>query len=89
MFRRIYTPVTRTRSRIEFVTQGFSKSLRLLDHTRRFSIARQGDGWQVREERDNKIIREVLYQDWHRVERARQSFAITLDELTKKGWAEN
>lgn len=68
--------------------QGFSKSLRFLDHTRSFSIVRKGDGWEVREERDNKIIREVRYQDWHRVERARRSFVSKLNDLTREGWAE-
>jgi hypothetical protein len=27
-------------------------------------------GWEVREERDDRVVRLVTYTDWHRVERA-------------------
>jgi hypothetical protein len=33
-------------------------------------------GWRVREERDNVVVREVEYEDWHRVERALMLFNI-------------
>ena len=61
---------------------GFSKSLRLLEQTRRFTIDQTPGGWEVREERNNKVVRQALYQDWHRVERARRSFVTKLNDLT-------
>lgn len=66
----------------------FSKSLRNHDHTLRFSIDATDSGWEVREERDSRVVRKVHYQDWHRVERARRSISIELDALQKKGWQE-
>lgn len=65
----------------------FSKSLRYQEHTLRFSIATTDGGWEVREERDSRVVKTVQYQDWHRVERARRSIAIELDALQKQGWA--
>lgn len=64
----------------------FDKSLRHLEQTRRYSIAATDSGWEVREERDNEVVRKVRYQDWHRVERARRSIAHELEELRNKGW---
>jgi len=66
----------------------FSKTLSRQDRTIRYSISATSDGWQVREERDNRVVKEVRYSDWHRVERARQSITITLRDLEDKGWAE-
>ena len=66
----------------------FDKSLRHLHNTRRYSIATTDTGWEVREERDSKVVRKVHYQDWHRVERARRSIAHELDELQSQGWSE-
>ena len=66
----------------------FDKQLKYLDNTRRYSILTTEAGWEVREERDSKIVKKVNYQDWHRVERARRSIAIELDELQKNGWHE-
>ena len=66
----------------------FSRKLQYLDHTRRYSIAATVDGWEVREERDSKVVRQERYDDWHRVERARRSITSELDDLRSKGWAE-
>jgi hypothetical protein len=33
-------------------------------------------------------VRSVHYQDWHRVERARRSITIELDDLQRQGWSE-
>jgi hypothetical protein len=66
----------------------FEKSLRHDQQTRRFSIAVTEAGWEVREERDSEVVRQVHYQDWHRVERARRAIAIELDDLQRKGWSE-
>ena len=51
----------------EFVTPG---------HTTRFTITRDAQGWEVREERDNAIVKHANYADWHRVERALHSFEL-------------
>lgn len=67
----------------------FSKSLRFLDQTLRYSIVPSEAGWEVREERDSKVVRQVQYQDWHRVERARRSIEIKSNELKAHGWAES
>jgi hypothetical protein len=64
----------------------YSTQLRLQEQTRRYSIVALPDGWEVREERDSEVVRKVHYQDWHRVERARQSFTIKLRELKANGW---
>ena len=66
----------------------FVKNLRYLEQTRRYSIAATDAGWEVREERDRKIVRREHYRDWHRVERARRSITIELDALRSKGWRE-
>jgi hypothetical protein len=66
----------------------FAKSLRNQDQTRRYSISATDSGWEVREERDSEVVKKVHYQDWHRVERARRSITIELDDLRKQGWSE-
>ena len=66
----------------------FSRKLQYLDHTRRYSIAATDEGWEVREERDSKVVRQAHYQDWYRVERARRSITTELRDLRAKGWAE-
>lgn len=66
----------------------FCKSLRYDHQTRRYSIAATPTGWEVREERDSEVVRQVHYQDWHRVERARRSIAMELDQLERSGWSE-
>ena len=66
----------------------FDKSLRHHQQTLRYSIAATPTGWEVREERDNEVVKTVHYQDWHRVERARRSIAIVLDDLQRQGWLE-
>ena len=50
----------------------FERNLHCDGHTRRFLIEAKGvDGWEVREEQDSAVVRAKLYDDWHRVERAR------------------
>ncbi len=66
----------------------FSKSLRYHEQTRRYSIAPTETGWEVREERGSEVVKQVHYQDWHRVERARRSITIELDDLQRQGWSE-
>jgi len=45
-------------------------------HTDRFTVTRGSAGWDVREERDDHVVRKVNYQDWHRVERAMHVFEL-------------
>jgi N-methylhydantoinase B/oxoprolinase/acetone carboxylase alpha subunit len=56
-------------------------------HTRRFRIkAIGGEGWEVREEQDSAVVRAKVYDDWHRVERARTVFEVEILQLTEQGW---
>jgi hypothetical protein len=64
----------------------FMRSLRYADHTRCYSIARTNAGWEVREERDSRLVRRQEYHDWHRVERARRSMAGEVSQLQDAGW---
>jgi hypothetical protein len=46
-------------------------------HVSRLSVSRRADaGWEVREERDNRVVRRAQLTDWHRVERALQVFEM-------------
>ena len=36
----------------------------------RVKVTRSQHGWEVREERNNEVVRSATYTDWHRVERA-------------------
>jgi hypothetical protein len=54
----------------------FSSELTQDGHTRRLTITRSSAGWEVREEHDSRVVRTVNCSDWHRVERARQMFAL-------------
>ena len=54
----------------------FARTLVKAAHVRRFSITQQPtNGWEVRDERDEKI-RFLHYEDWHRVERARRAVEV-------------
>ena len=57
---------------------------------RRFTITDAGNaGWEVREEEGSRVIWRRRYNDWHRVERARMSFATQALELAASGWKES
>jgi len=59
-------------------------------HTRKFSIISTGaSGWEVRDEQDSRVLRWVQYRDWHRVERARMTFALEAALLEESGWNES
>jgi hypothetical protein len=64
----------------------FTELLRNADHTRRYSIEMTPSGWQMRQEQDSQVVRVVEYHDWHRVERARRSIALEVNELEAAGW---
>ncbi|MGE0591978.1 MAG: hypothetical protein AB7G23_02495 [Vicinamibacterales bacterium] len=68
----------------------YQRELRNAAHTWRFTI-RQADavGWEIREERDSQVVRQVVYDDWHRVERARMAFAVEAAVLQETGWTES
>ncbi|MBA3270711.1 MAG: hypothetical protein H0T71_09365 [Acidobacteria bacterium] len=66
----------------------FSKSIRKADRIRRYIIQTTDAGWEVREEQDREVVRQAWYQDWHRVERARRAFVISMTSLRNEGWTE-
>jgi hypothetical protein len=67
----------------------YTRCLQKAAHIRRFSItSTPGSGWEVRYEQDSHVIRSVRYRDWHRVERARMTFAREAALLEQSGWTE-
>ena len=65
----------------------FERSLTCAGHTRRFLIESLGaSGWLVREEQDDTVVRTKVYDDWHRVERARAAIKAEIATLTASGW---
>lgn len=65
----------------------FAKELRQAGHIRKFSITeRGGDGWEVREIQDDRVLKQICYTDWHRVERALHVFTIQIGDLERQGW---
>lgn len=69
----------------------FSRQFTSADgHVHRFLIAPHGAaGWELREERDNRLVRRVCYTDWHRVERARTVIELQASTLRETGWVES
>ncbi len=66
----------------------FVKELHQAGHVRKFSIKKQGEsGWEVQDVQDERVLRQVYYTDWHRVERAVNMFNILIDDLESRGWA--
>ena len=47
---------------------------------------RAAGGWDVLEEQDRRVVREVHYDDWHRVERQLSVFAMRVEILKNEGW---
>lgn len=66
----------------------YEQTLRKDDHTRRFQILMDAQGWRVVERADATVVREALYTDWHRVERARRAFRVETRALREEGWRE-
>jgi hypothetical protein len=68
----------------------YARFLRNAEQTRRFTVSDAGDnnGWEVREETNTQVTRQVHYTDWHRVERAMKAFAAEAMTLRKSGWIE-
>jgi len=68
-------------------TTMYARTLRKADHEFRFSIEDAGaSGWEVRHEQDQHVVKRVLYDDWHRVERAMLTWQLEIEQLTEKGW---
>jgi hypothetical protein len=55
--------------------------------TRQFEVNEAGaEGWRVRESRDGAVVRQVVYDDWHRVELQVTGFVAEIARLTHEGW---
>ena len=65
----------------EMLTKEFAHA----GHIDRFTVTRSEIGWDVREERDNRLVRQINYQDWHRVERAMQVFELARRDVVVSG----
>jgi hypothetical protein len=67
----------------------YERTYRKAEQERRFSIVDAGsEGWEVRDERDHEVVKRVVYDDWHRVERARMNFRWEGEKLKDAGWNE-
>jgi hypothetical protein len=65
----------------------FNHRLQHEGRTRGFLIeSRAAGGWDVLEEMDRRVVREVHYDDWHRVERTLNVFAMRVESLKNEGW---
>lgn len=52
-----------------------------------FEVNEVGDeGWRVRERRDGAVVRQVVYDDWHRVELQVSGFVAEAARLANEGW---
>jgi len=68
----------------------YARKFEKAGQTRRFTITSAGaEGWEVREEEDSRVVRSARYTDWHRVERARMTFAQEAATLESAGWKES
>jgi hypothetical protein len=67
----------------------FAKRFRSADHTKKFVVDEATpNGWQVREEEDNHVVKAAWLHDWHRVERMMLRFSVEGTELERAGWVE-
>ena len=65
----------------------FSIALRHAEHTRKYRVSpSETFGWDVTLLEDLRPVRQVHYDDWHRVERAITTLQLEVRELTAKGW---
>jgi len=55
--------------------------------TRQFEVNSAGvEGWRIRESRDGAVVRQVIYDDWHRVELQVSGFVAEIARLKNEGW---
>jgi hypothetical protein len=67
----------------------YARTFRKAEQERRFTIVDAGTaGWEVRHEHDDRVVKRIVYDDWHRVERARMTFSQESDRLRDEGWDE-
>jgi hypothetical protein len=66
----------------------FVKQLKQAGKMVRFSILPAQGGWELLEESDSQILRQVKVSDWHRVERARDVWSLKALTLQEAGWVE-
>jgi hypothetical protein len=64
----------------------FIKQIKNRDHVRRYSILPTQSGWEVLQEQDSRVVKQICYTDWHRVERARRAFTLEVSNLRDQGW---
>ena len=64
----------------------YATSLRKQLQVRRFTIRHVRPGWEVLDQSDSHILKQVIYQDWHRVERAIAMFEQEEAALEASGW---
>jgi hypothetical protein len=65
----------------------FARELTDGSRTRQFEVNEVGaEGWCVRERRDGTVVRQVIYDDWHRVELQMSRFAAEASQLAHQGW---
>lgn len=76
------------RNRASAAMMSFTKTLQKDVHTRRYEILFGTAGWHVVEHADSRVVRDAVYTDWHRVERARRTFAVEMSSLQREGWIE-
>lgn len=68
----------------------YARIFRKAAHVRLFTISStSSSGWEVRDEQDQRLLRSRLYDDWHRVERAKLTFAMEAAGLRDAGWDES
>jgi hypothetical protein len=68
----------------------YARLLRKAAHTRRFTVRDTGtSGWHVLDEQDSRIVKAAIYDDWHRVERAKAAFNLEASLLQDAGWVES
>ena len=61
-----------------------TKERQVAGHTERMTIVPAKSGWEVRQERDGRVVKLVTYLDWHRVERALMLFELALPNPTAR-----
>lgn len=64
----------------------FEIQLRHEQRTRRFTIRPASIGWEVCDEEDGRVLRQVRYADWHRVELAWVKIRRAADLRCQQGW---
>ena len=59
-------------------------------HVHRFAVVASSQrGWDVIEEEDSTVLRQIHWEDWHRVERDILRFEIAVFALKRAGWIEH